>query len=120
VDGLFFLPAGALPPNPSELLGGSQMRTTLDALAREYDIVILDSPPVHAAADALILGAAADGVILVLRAGHTERESAQDALHRLRVVNARVVGAVLNDPDRKVPSYGGGMYQYEYYGGEGE
>lgn len=115
VDHLTFLPAGTHPPNPSELLGGPQMRRTLDALAHEYDIVILDTPPVHAAADPLIVGSLADGVILVLRAGHTDRAEAQDAVQRLSSLGVRVVGAVLNDPDHKVPLYGGSYYYYDYY-----
>jgi capsular exopolysaccharide synthesis family protein len=114
VDNLWFLPAGAHPPNPSELLGGAQMRATLAKLGREFDILILDTPPVHAAADALILGSQADGVILVLRAGHTDRQVALDAVQRLAAVGVRVVGAVLNDPDHKVPQYGG-YYYYDYY-----
>jgi tyrosine-protein kinase Etk/Wzc len=114
VDNLWFLPAGAHPPNPSELLGGPQMRAALEKLGREFDILILDTPPVHAAADALILGSQSDGVILVLRAGHTDRQVAQDAVQRLTAVGVRVVGAVLNDPDHKVPQYGG-YYYYDYY-----
>jgi Mrp family chromosome partitioning ATPase len=54
---------------------------------------------------------------MVVRAGSTQRESAQDAIARLSAVGARVVGAVLNDPDRKVPQYGG-YYYYDYYGAE--
>lgn len=115
VDNLWFLPAGAHPPNPSELLGGAQMRATLEKLGREFDILILDTPPVHAAADALILGSQSDGVILVLRAGHTDRQVALDAVQRLAAVGVRVVGAVLNDPDHKVPQYGRYYYYYDYY-----
>jgi capsular exopolysaccharide synthesis family protein len=119
VERLSFIPSGALPPNPSELLGGAQSRRVLDALAGEFDVVILDTPPVHVAADSLILGTIADGVILVVRAGHTERHTAQDALQRLYNVGARVVGAVLNDPDHKVPQYGG-YYHHEYYDAQTE
>ncbi len=114
IENLHVIPSGTLPPNPSELLGGERMRETVARLAVEYDVVIMDTPPVHVAADASILGAMADGVLLVLRAGQTERHSAQDALERLARVGARVVGAVLNDPDHKVPAYGG-YYHYEYY-----
>ncbi len=119
VDGLSFIPAGALPPNPSELLGGARMRAVLDALRERFDVILLDTPPVHVAADSMILGRAADGVLLVVRAGATQRESAQDAIARLAAVGARVVGAVLNDPDHKVPQYGG-YYYYDYYGAEEE
>lgn len=117
LEKLFFISAGALPPNPSELLGSTQMRATIDALREQFDVVLLDTPPVHAAADALILGRAADGVVMVVRAGHTARAVAQDAIQRLATVGARVVGAVLNDPDHKVPGYGG-YYYYDYYGAD--
>lgn len=117
VDGLSFIPAGALPPNPSELLGGARMQGVLEALQSRFDVILLDTPPVHVAADSMILGRSADGVLLVVRAGSTQRDSAQDAIQRLATVGARVVGAVLNDPDHKVPQYGG-YYYYDYYGGE--
>ena len=77
--------------------------------------MILDTPPVHVAADALILGSMANGVLLVLRAGYSEREAAQQALQRLLNVGAHVVGAVLNDPDHKVPEYGSYYYYYDYH-----
>ncbi|HET7549959.1 MAG TPA: polysaccharide biosynthesis tyrosine autokinase, partial [Gemmatimonadaceae bacterium] len=117
VDGLAFIPAGALPPNPSELLGGPRMKAVLEALEERFDVILLDTPPVHVAADSMILGRGADGVLLVVRAGATQRDSAQDAIQRLTTVGARVVGAVLNDPDHKVPQYGG-YYYYDYYGAE--
>jgi tyrosine-protein kinase Etk/Wzc len=117
VDGLSFVPAGALPPNPSELLGGPRMKAVLEALVARFDVILLDTPPVHVAADSMILGRSADGVLLVVRAGSTQRDSAQDAIQRLTNVGARVVGAVLNDPDHKVPQYGG-YYYYDYYGAE--
>jgi len=117
VEGLSFIPAGALPPNPSELLGGDRMHEVVVSLKSEFDVVLLDTPPVHAAADSLILGKLSDGVLLVLRAGHTERASALDAIRRLTSIGVRVVGAVLNDPDQKVPQYTG-YYYYDSYGPE--
>jgi len=115
IENLSLIAAGLLPANPSELLGSAIARTTIESLAAEYDIVILDTPPVHVAADALILGSMANGVLLVLRAGYSEREAAQEALHRLLNVGAHVVGAVLNDPDHKVPEYGSYYYYYDYH-----
>ncbi|MGH7627584.1 MAG: polysaccharide biosynthesis tyrosine autokinase [Gemmatimonadaceae bacterium] len=117
VDGLSFISAGTLPPNPSELLGGTRMHDLIVSLASQFEVVLLDTPPVHAAADSLILGKMSDGVLLVLRAGHTERASALDAIHRLTSIGVRVVGAVLNDPDHKVPQYSG-YYYYDYSGPE--
>lgn len=115
LDNLFVIPAGLLPANPSELLGSAVARATIDSLAKEFDIVIIDTPPVHVAADALILGSMADGVLMVLRAGRSERDSAKEALQRLANVGAHVVGAVLNDPDHKVPEYGSYYYYYDYH-----
>src|SRR5450432_524363 len=115
IDNLSLIPAGLLPANPSELLGSSIARTTIESLARDFEIVIIDTPPVHVAADALILGSLADGVLMVLRAGRSEREAAKEALQRLSNVGAHVVGAVLNDPDHKVPEYGSYYYYYDYH-----
>jgi succinoglycan biosynthesis transport protein ExoP len=115
VENLFLIPAGILPANPSELVGSAIARTTIESLAQQYDIVIIDTPPVHVAADALILGSMANGVLLVLRAGHSERDAAREALQRLANVGAHVLGAVLNDPDHKVPEYGSYYYYYDYH-----
>jgi succinoglycan biosynthesis transport protein ExoP len=115
IENLWLIAAGLLPANPSELLGSAIARTTIESLAAQYDIVILDTPPVHVAADALILGSMANGVLLVLRAGYSERDAAQEAMQRLLNVGAHVVGAVLNDPDHKVPDYGSYYYYYDYH-----
>jgi capsular exopolysaccharide synthesis family protein len=112
VDGLSLLPAGTLPPNPAELLGGQRVQTILDSLGQDYDVLILDTPPVLAAADSAVLAGAADGVLLVVRAGQTERDAARDALRQLNTVGAHILGAVLNDPDANVPQYSGRYYEY--------
>jgi tyrosine-protein kinase Etk/Wzc len=117
VENLSVLTSGTLPPNPSELLGGPRMEGVLELLRERFDIIVLDSPPLLAASDASVLGTKTDGVLLVVRAGQTERGAAQQAVQQLAAVGARVVGAVLNDPDAKVPQYGG-YYNYEYYGEE--
>jgi capsular exopolysaccharide synthesis family protein len=113
VAGLYLIPAGKLPPNPAELLGGDSMRRTMTTLTEGYDLVIVDTPPLLAASDAAILATLADGAILVLRAGATENAAAQQAVQQLNSVGARIVGAVLNDPDAQVPKYGA-YYEYEY------
>jgi tyrosine-protein kinase Etk/Wzc len=117
VENLSVLTSGTLPPNPSELLGGPRMERALELLRELFDVIVIDSPPLLAASDASVLGTKTDGVLLVVRAGQTERGAAQQAVQQLAVVGARVVGAVLNDPDAKVPQYGG-YYNYEYYGDE--
>ncbi len=115
VDGLFVLPSGALPPNPSEVLGSARMRELVEKLRENFELIIFDTPPLLAAGDAAILGARADGVVMVVRAGQTDQGAAREAVRQLDNVRARILGAVLNDPDATVPKYGG-YYQYAYYG----
>lgn len=81
------------------------MKELLATATEQFDIVVLDSPPVLLTADASILAARADGALLVLRAGSTTRSLAQDAVQQLVAVGATVFGAVLNDPDAKTPKY---------------
>jgi polysaccharide biosynthesis transport protein len=114
IRGLSLLTCGALPTNASNLLSGVRMRALLQELTKQFDLVILDTPPVLATADAGILGSLADGVLLVVRAGQTDRSAAQRAYHQLANVGSRVLGAVLNDPKGEVSQYGDYYYPYEY------
>jgi len=115
VPGLHLITAGRMVPHVSELLGGAAMSRLVRELNAAYDLVVIDTPPVLAAADAEILGAQADAVLVVVRAGKTERQSAHYAMQQLRAVGARIVGAVLNDPDQKIGGYGRYAYYYDYY-----
>jgi succinoglycan biosynthesis transport protein ExoP len=114
VRGLSLLTCGALPTNPSGLLSGVRMRALLQELATSFDLVILDTPPVLATADAGILASLADGVLLVVRAGQTDRVAAKRAHQQLVNVGARVIGTVLNDPGGEVSQYGDYYYPYDY------
>jgi succinoglycan biosynthesis transport protein ExoP len=105
LNGLFVLPSGRREPNAAETLPGTRMRTLLQGAADHFDLVILDTPPVLAAADASILAALSDQVLLVVRAASTSRTLAREALVRLRSVGANVAGAVLNDPKGALPGY---------------
>jgi len=116
IEGLSIITGGTLPPNPSELLAGEKMRGILEELESMFDIILIDSPPLLAAADAAVLGTIADGVLLVLRAGSTDQGAAQQAMRQLNAVGANVVGAVLNDTDAKVSRYAAYDYPQEYYG----
>jgi capsular exopolysaccharide synthesis family protein len=97
VDGLQVLPAGPLPPNPAELLGSRRIKETMTTLLEQADMLLFDAPPVLAVTDALVLAVQTDGVLLVVKAGSTRREHVQRAKERLERVNARIVGAVLNN-----------------------
>lgn len=93
---LAFLPSGEIPPSPAELLGAPQMIDLLAELRQHYDKIIIDSPPVLPVADASLLAAVADGVILVVHEGRATRASVRAASEALHNAGARVVGAVSN------------------------
>jgi tyrosine-protein kinase Etk/Wzc len=113
VTGLYVICSGKLPPNPAEMLGSEEARKKFGSLMEGYDLVVVDTPPLLAASDAAILSTIANGVIVVLRAGSTENAAAQQSVQQLNAVGARIVGAVLNDPDTQVPKYGA-YYKYDY------
>ena len=108
---LDFLPSGAIPPNPSELLGSQQLADLLTELGTRYNVLILDAPPLLPVTDAAILTTAADGAILVARYGETRREQAEQAADSLRQVNGRLFGTVLNFVPEKRRTRG---YDYGY------
>lgn len=114
VAGLSVLPGGTLPPNPLEFLGGERMHELLDTLRAKFDVILVDTPPVLVTADAALMSVQADGVLVVVRAGRTEREAARHAVEQIRNVGGRILGAVLNDPDARTPRYG--RYGDYYYG----
>jgi len=110
VRGLSVIPSGAVPPNPSELLGSARMETVLAEVRELADLVLLDSPPTLLVADAAVLARVVDRVLLVLRAGETRRDAARQALQNLGQVDARVIGTVLN----AIVTRRGSAY-YRYY-----
>ena len=110
---LAFLPTGALPPNPSELLGSEAMARLIRELRSRCDVLLLDSPPLLPVTDAQVLSTQVDGVVLVARFGKTRRDLLAQARERLDVVGARTFGCVLN----AVPSSAdyGEEYSYSSY-----
>lgn len=111
-ENLFVLPAGRVPPNPSELLGSQSMRQLLKQLEGDY-LVVIDAPPLLPVTDAAILTAAADGAIVVISAGRTVEAELGQALATLRAVNGRALGVILNKSSRRST---GGAYHYQNYG----
>ncbi len=96
VPGLFVLPAGPTPPNPSGLLSSDAMRQLLEGALTDYDYVVFDSPPVLVLADAVLVGHLTAGIILSVQAGKTPREQVVRARDELRRGNGRILGVVLN------------------------
>ncbi len=118
-DGLFIIPSGPRPPNPAELLGSPQCRAALDLLNQHFDLVIIDSPPVVAVTDAVVLANEVDGVILVIKSFKVAKDLALQAKRQLVDVEARMIGVILNDFDIQRKSYGY-YYYYTYYGADRE
>ena len=118
VPNVYVLPSGPVPPNPSELLHTTAFKKLVAQMAEAYDRVIIDSPPIGAVADAVVMSTHADGTIFVARAGKTARDLARRAIRQLRAVNATLVGAVLNDLNFQDPRYA--YYYYSRYGYDGD
>lgn len=108
---LHVLTAGKIPPSPTELLSSNAFKVLLEELEKDYDYVLMDTPPIVPVTDALILSRMVSGVILVVRSGKVEIEFAKRAKHNLEQVNAKVLGVVLND----VPVKGKRYQNYYYY-----
>ncbi len=100
IENLWLLPSGPKPPNPADLLGARQMDRVIAALRSQYEMVLLDAPPVIAVTDAVVLGAKVDGVLLVVSAGNTRRDHAERAKELLERANVRIVGAALTNAAR--------------------
>ena len=112
---LFVIPSGPQPPNPSDLLSTERMRRLLEDMRTTVDLVIIDSPPLLAAADALVLAPHTDGVVLLSRAGQTRRDSLRRAVATLQHGSIRIIGTVLNGQSGSGES---GYYYAEYYSSE--
>jgi succinoglycan biosynthesis transport protein ExoP len=107
---------GPLPPNPAELLGSHRMQTILERLTAAADLVVVDSPPLQAVADAAILASITDGTLLVIDAGRTRRVAAGRGREALAKSGARVLGAALNRLSQRARS---DYVYYDYYGAYG-
>lgn len=108
-DGLHVLASGPVPPNPSELLGSAAMRSLLTQARKDYDMVIIDTPPIAPVTDAVVTSLLADGAMMVTRYGKTSRDKVAKAVLSLTSVNARVLGSVLTMASPDV-SQGGETY----------
>lgn len=112
ISGLDILTSGTIPPNPSELLNSNSMKQFIKNVREEYDIILLDAPPVGNVTDAAIISTFVDGTIIVVNSGKVEIDALKRAKELLNKVNANIIGAVLNNMDKK--ANGSYYYQYKY------
>lgn len=111
IPNLDIISSGVIPPNPAEMLASKRMSVILDQLREQYEVILIDTPPVLAVTDAQLMAAKSDGVILVMESGKVKREIAMKAKASLEQVKARILGAVLNNVKHKQ-----GTDYYYYYG----
>jgi len=112
IPNLTLITCGSLIPNPSELLGSQQMRKFLDEARRKYELIIFDSPPLNAATDAVVIGTQVDSAVMVVRAGKTNREFANQKLELFANVPAKVLGVILNGTTSDMAHPGYSYYHY--------
>lgn len=109
IENLFILPSGYTPPNPSEIVSSKRMAFLIETLKNMYDFIIIDTPPVMPATDALLMAPIVDGTILVLKSGNTDRKIVQDVIEQFSAAKQPIIGIVLNQVDMKREGY------YRYY-----
>jgi succinoglycan biosynthesis transport protein ExoP len=112
IENLSALTTGPIPPSPADLLSSHRMRDAIAYLRQKYKFIVIDSPPIMAATDAVILSALTDGVLLVVRSGETPKEAFTRTRDLLHAVKCRLLGVVLNAVDSSAPDY---YYSYRYY-----
>ena len=111
-DNWYILPAGDIPPNPSELLGSERMHALLDRYKDVFDYILLDLPPVNIVVDALVITKWTDGVIVVVRENYTDRRALDACMYQVEKLGAKMLGFVMTDAD-----VGGSSYKtYGKYG----
>ncbi|MBC5624097.1 CpsD/CapB family tyrosine-protein kinase [Clostridium sp. NSJ-49] len=109
-EGLTVVPAGKIPPNPSEMLGSKAMGTFLDEMKKHFDYIIIDTPPIGAVTDSQVLSTKVDGTILVVKAGQTKKDVVMNSVNAIKKVNGNIIGTVLNGVENSKNKY------YYYYG----
>jgi len=112
IPNLAAIPTGPLPPNPADLLSSHKLADAVAELRTKFKFIVIDSPPIMAATDAVILSVQADGVLLVVRSGETPKEAFTRTRDLLTSVKCRMLGVVLNAVDSSAPDY---YYSYRYY-----
>lgn len=117
IKGLDFVQAGDIPPNPSELLGSKAFTNLIETLADNYDVILLDLPPIGKVSDALVVSRCTDGLVIVVRNDYTNASELDYTLRQCELVDAKVLGFVYNGSGAKSKKYKygyGNKYAYGY------
>ena len=108
LENLYVLTAGAIPPNPAEILSSEKMKNLIEDLKNIYDYIFIDTPPIGLVTDAGVLSSFIDGVVLVVKSESVEKKYLEETKKKLDAVDARILGAILN-------AYKSEQKDYEYY-----
>ena len=112
IANLAAIPTGPIPPNPADLLSSRRLSEAIATLRQQYKFIVIDSPPIMAATDPVILSVLVDGVLLVVRSGETPKDAFIRARDLLAAVKCRLLGVIINAVDSSSPDY---YYSYRYY-----
>lgn len=118
-ENLSVITSGTIPPNPAELLGSDFMRDFLNGISKDFDYIIIDTPPLNVVSDALPLIRESDGIVLVVRDNQTTHPELQKALSSLEFIDAKILGFVVNFVESKAGKGNGASYDSYNYGGFG-
>ena len=118
-ENLSVITSGTIPPNPAELLGSDFMRDFLNGISKDFDYIIIDTPPLNVVSDALPLIRESDGIVLVVRDNQTTYPELQKALSSLEFIDAKILGFVVNFVESKAGKGNGASYDSYNYGGFG-
>jgi len=114
IDNLFVITCGDIPPNPSEILASRKLHTFIEQLKAEFDLILLDSPPIIAVTDASILAKLTDAIFMVVRAESTDERILKRSIEQLSQINCNLAGAILNDVN-VTKGYSSYYYYHQYY-----
>lgn len=112
LENLYVLTAGAIPPNPAEILSSEKMKNLIEDLKNIYDYIFIDTPPIGLVTDAGALSSFIDGVVLVVKSESIEKKYLEETKKKLDAVDARILGAILNSYKSEQKDYN----YYSYYG----
>ena len=112
LENLYVLTAGAIPPNPAEILSSEKMKNLIEDLKNMYDYIFIDTPPIGLVTDAGVLSSFIDGVVLVVKSESVEKKYLEETKKKLDAVDARILGAILNSYKSEQKDYN----YYSYYG----
>ena len=120
--GLDVICAGTISPNPSEIVASESLANLIESFKKDYDYILLDTPPVNPVSDALALVPLVDGIVMVIRPQYTDRKEVQRAISQIEFVGGKILGAIANGVQKEKKMYGKryGRYGYGYGYGYGQ